>query len=195
MIATVGAFAHGDDMQDPNIVGRALASRMLDYGLVFGASAGVQALTEATLGVPSVDWFVDRSWLLSAWAVTTMSAPMWTYNTLLVSGPRQATLGHRASGVSVVTLDGHPVSAGRSLLRSAVMFVGWELAHVSMFVPRNLATDDPADWQYVGLVAANAYLVAEIVTIIATGGRRSIADLVVGTRLVRTASRPSPATR
>ena len=54
----------------------------------------------------------------------------------------------------MVTLDGQPVSAGRSLLRSAVMFVGWELAHVSMFVPRNLATDDPAAWQYVGLIAA-----------------------------------------
>ena len=95
----------------------------------------------------------------------------------------------------MVTLDGQPVSPGLSLLRSAVMFMGWELAHVAMFVPRNFATDEAAAWQYVGLVAATTYLVADIVTIVATGGRRSIADLVVGTRLVRTTSPSSPVTK
>jgi uncharacterized RDD family membrane protein YckC len=195
MIGTAGTFAHGDDIHDPNIVGRAPASRMLDYGIIFGASAGLQTLTAATIGVPSFDWFVDRSWLLSVWTVTTMSVPMWTYNTALVAGPIQATLGHRAFGVSVVTLDGQPVSVGRSLVRSAVMFMGWELAHVAMFVPRNFATDEAAPWQYVGLVAATTYLVADIVTIVATGGRRSIADLVVGTRLVRLSAEASTAGR
>ena len=194
-ICTAGTSAQGDDIHDPNIVVRVLASRMLDYGIILGASAGIQTLTTATLGVPSVDWFVDRSWLLSVWTATTMSVPMWTYNTALVAGPRQATLGHRALGVSVVTLDGQPVSPGLSLLRSAVMFMGWELAHVAMFVPRNFATDEAAAWQYVGLVAATTYLVADIVTIVATGGRRSIADLVVGTRLVRTTSPSSPVTK
>jgi uncharacterized RDD family membrane protein YckC len=194
-LGTLGTFAQGNDIHDPSIVARALASRMLDYGVIFGASAGIQTLTAATLGVPSVDWFVDRSWLLSIWTATTMSVPMWTYNTALVAGPRQATLGHRALGVSVVTLDGQPVSAGRSLLRSAVMLMGWELAHVAMFVPRNFATEDAAPWQYVGLVAATAYLMADIVTVVATGGRRSIADLVVGTRLVRETSPSSPATK
>lgn len=192
-VGTAGTFAQGDDIHDPNIAARALASRMLDYGIVFGASAGIQTLTAVTLGVPSVDWFVGQSWLLSIWTATTMSVPMWTYTTALVAGPRQATLGHRALGVSIVTLDGQTVSAGLSLLRSAVMFIGWELAHLAMFVPRNFATDDAARWQYVGLVAATAYLIADIVTIVATGGRRSIADLVVGTRLVRTTSPSSPA--
>ena len=185
-VGAAPALAQANDLPDPNIAGRAIASRMLDYALVFGASAGIQTLTASTVGVPSADWFSDQSWLLSAWAAATMSAPMWVYNTMLVAGPRQATLGHRVTGVSVVSLDGRAVSAGQSLIRSAVMFAGWELAHLAMFVPRNFATDDAATWQYVGLVAATAYLVADIVTIVATGGRRSIADLVVGTRLART---------
>lgn len=165
------------------LVGQALLSRFVDYGLMFGASAGLQALTSATLGVPSVDWFIDASPRLTFWAMATMSLPMWIYNTSLTSGIRQATLGHRLVGVRLDTDDGSPVSPGRALLRSAVMFAGWELAHIAMFVPRNFAIDEAASWQYVGLIAATGYLVADIVTIIATRGRRSIADIVAGTHL------------
>jgi uncharacterized RDD family membrane protein YckC len=185
VLSIAGAYGQDYGNQDQSIVGRALASRIVDYGLVFGASAGIQTLMSVTLGVPSIDWFVDRSWLLSIWAVSTMSIPMWIYNTSLVASSRQSTLGHRLSGVAVAVIDGQRVSFGRSLLRSAFMFLGWELAHMAMFIPRNFVLEDAAPWQYAGLVAATAYLVADVVAVIATGGRQSIADLVAGTRLVR----------
>ncbi len=185
VVGIAGAGAHDAQSPSESFVLRAVGSRVIDYGLVFGASAGVQALTALTLGAPSADWFANESWSLSAWAAATMSAPMWTYTTLLVRSSPQSTIGHRATGLRVVTTNGEPISFTRSLARSAVMFAGWELAHIALFIPRNVATDTPAPWQLAGLLAATGYLVADIVTVIATGGQASIADLAVGTRLVR----------
>ena len=162
----------------------ALLSRGIDYGLIFGASGGIQLITAALLGVPSADWFIDNSPLLSLWAGLTMSLPMWTYNSVLVSAPHAGTLGQRITRVRVVTDDGDPLTFGHSLLRTAILFAGWELSHVAMFIPRNLATDEPASWQYVGVSMGTLYLVSDIIAIIATGGRKSLADLAVGTRLV-----------
>ena len=164
----------------------ALLSRTLDYGLVFGTSAGIQFITASTLGVPSADWFANKSPLLSLWAGLTMSLPMWTYNSVLVATPHSGTLGQRLTQVRVVTDNGEPLTFGHSLLRTAVLFAGWELSHIAMFVPRNIATDEPAAWQLVGLSLGTLYLVSDLVTIVATGGRKCLADLLVGTRLVST---------
>lgn len=172
-------------MRETNVALGALGSRLIDYGLVFAATAGVQAATSATIGVPSAEWFLEQSWLLSAWVMATMSLPMWIYNTATVAGPQQATLGLRMVGLSVESSSGSSISIGTSLLRSAFMFLAWELANIAMFVPENFALSEPHPWQYIGLIAANLYLITDIVVIIATGGRRSIADFVAGTRLVQ----------
>ena len=169
-----------------NLVLPALVSRGIDYGLIFGASAGIQLITSNALGVPSAEWFADNSPLLSLWAVLTMSLPMWTYNSLLVSAPQLGTLGQRAVGVRVITNDGEPLTFARSLLRTAVLFAGWELSHLAMFIPRNITTNEAAAWQLVGLSLGSLYLVSDIIAIVTTGGRRSLADLSVGTRLVST---------
>lgn len=160
-----------------------LGSRVIDYGLIFGASAGIQMLTAYTLNAPSVAWFANESPRLSAWVGLTMSLPMWSYNTLLVAEPQRGTIGQRLTGIQVVQDSGEPIGLGRSLARSAIMFLGWELSHIAMFVPHNFATDEPVPWQYVALTAGSIYLIAEIVTIVFTGGRKSIADALLGTRI------------
>ncbi len=168
-----------------SIVARALVSRLVDYGLVVGGSAGLQFLTSAAFGVPSPRWFEEDTWRLSAWAGLTMSVPLWTYFTLMDAGPSSATLGKRWMGIEVRKDDGSRLTVTRSLLRTAVTFVGWELAHVSMFVPRNFVTDTPAAWQSIGLSVATAWLLADFVVTIVTRGRKGLADVIVGTHLVR----------
>lgn len=170
---------------EPPIVGRALLARFTDYALVVGGSAGLQFLTSQTVGVPSPQWFETRTWRLSAWTMATVSVPLWTYFTLLDAGPSSATLGKRLFGLRVENDDGTELSLSKSLLRTAVTFAGWELAHVAMFVPRNFVTDTPATWQYVGMSIATAWLVADLVVTVATGGHKGIADLLLGTRSVR----------
>ncbi len=164
----------------------ALLSRAVDYGLIFGASAGIQIISASAFGVPSADWFADTSPLLSLWAVLTMSVPMWTYNSVLVAAPRTGTVGQRVTRVRVVTDSGEPLVFGHSILRTAILFAGWEISHIAMFIPRNIATDQPALWQYVGVSLGTLYLVSDLVAIVATGGRKSLADLLMGTRLVST---------
>ncbi|MBX5482814.1 MAG: RDD family protein [Myxococcaceae bacterium] len=169
-----------------SILWRNLGARVIDDGLVVGGSAGIQFLTSAAFGAPSASWFETRRWRLSAWTMLTMSIPLWTYFTLLDAAPSSATLGKRLLGIHVVNDDGTGLSVPRSLLRTALSLIGWDLAHVSMFVPRNFARANPVPGQYVGLCVATAWLVADLVVTVVTGGHKGLADLILGTKIVRT---------
>ena len=48
------------------------------------------------------------------------------------SGPHRATWGKRRQGLTVLTVDGAPLSGGRALARSVVkVFVPWQLGHLT----------------------------------------------------------------
>lgn len=184
-IGTARAQTPSPSTGDESVLLRALGARLFDYGLVVGGSAAIQFGTSAAFGVPSPAWFEQDTARLSGWAALTMSVPLWTYFTVLDAAPFNATLGKRLFDLRVMNDDGSPLSLPTSLLRTALTFVGWELAHVAMFIPRNFVTQDPAAWQPIGLSVATAWLVLDLLVTVVTGGRKGMADLIVGTRVVR----------
>jgi uncharacterized RDD family membrane protein YckC len=74
--------------------------------------------------------------------------PVMLYFTLLESSVAAATWGKRRMGIKVVRVDGAPLTRARALLRSAIKFAPWQLAHTCLFhIPGwPFATETPPTW-------------------------------------------------
>lgn len=80
-----------------------------------------------------------------ALAFVTLTAPVVLYFAISESSRRQATLGKRVVGMRVVSRSGRRLKFRRSLLRSAVKFAPWELAHVAIWhSPGRPFVDEPS---------------------------------------------------
>ena len=110
-VAPVSVFESGTPVRFAGFWTR-LAAYLLDsviaLGLLFGA-----AVAGAMVGMP-----MGRADGFAFWGLLAGSVAVLFYNTLLESGPRQATLGKRAVGVLVTSRDGHRISFERALGRA-----------------------------------------------------------------------------
>jgi uncharacterized RDD family membrane protein YckC len=84
--------------------------------------------------------FSDRTGVISTYpslfdflAFLTVILPVVLYFTLQESSPKMASWGKRRMGLQVVTGSGARLDFGRALLRSAVKFLPWQIAHTSLF--------------------------------------------------------------
>lgn len=89
-----------------------------------------------------------------------VTLPVLLYFALSEASTRRATWGKRRMRLEVTDASGHRLGTGRSIARTAVKFVPWELAHTCVWQIR--FAEDPASpvytWGFVGvwiLVAAN----------------------------------------
>jgi uncharacterized RDD family membrane protein YckC len=117
----------------------------------------------------------------------TLTLPVLLYFALAEAARRQATLGKQAVGVKVVTQDGGRPTLRRSLARSAVKFLPWELAHAALWVGEGVPFTaslvlTPLSW---GLLAtANLLAIGYLVSLF-VGTRRTPYDRLAGTVVVR----------
>jgi uncharacterized RDD family membrane protein YckC len=113
-----------------------------------------------------------------------LTLPVILYFALSESSRRQATIGKRFMTLRVTTISGQRISAGRSLLRSAVKFAPWELAHTAIWqIPGQPFVSEPTVLNFVGfLIAMGA--VAWYVASLFVGSRRTPYDRVAGTKVV-----------
>lgn len=119
-------------------------------------------------------------------AFLTTVLPVTLYFGLQEGGRAQATWGKRRAGLQVRTRAGAPVSRPRALLRAAVKFAPWQLAHSSLIhIPGwPTAPTAPAPWVIAGLAFAQA-LVLVSVLLLCTRSRRALHDRAAGTVVVR----------
>jgi uncharacterized RDD family membrane protein YckC len=117
-------------------------------------------------------------------ALLTLTLPVVLYFAVLESSRWGGTFGKRALGLRLVTVEGRRVPLQRSLLRSAVKFAPWELAHTMLWhtpgwslAPRPTAVN----WSGFGLalLLSGGYLLA-----LFGKARRAPYDRVAGTRVV-----------
>jgi uncharacterized RDD family membrane protein YckC len=155
--------------------------------LAFGLDYLVIAAYIATLTAAS---FAVRQFLqLSIGSPTTLRERLLghaiAFFSLMEASVHQATVGKRALGLRVVTTQGGRVPVGRALLRSALKFAPWELAHTALWhtpgVFTATAAPTPINWVGYGLsvVGAGWYIVSLFV-----GSRRTPYDRAAGTRVV-----------
>lgn len=162
-----------------------------------------------------IDWLLILSWMAVLFGasmvivVTTGSLPNWlAYGTAVAqligfavlvlpvgiylwateSSAAQATVGKRAMGLRVVTLEGGRPGRGRILVRTVVKLLPWEWAHFwvwqLMAIVLTGGTDVPG-WIVAGLTSAYLVPLVYILVVAFQRDRRGPHDLVAGTRVVR----------
>lgn len=156
---------------------RRLRATLGDVVLVLPWVAFAGAVGLALRGVDAVpDTPVGRDLL----ALATLVAPVTVTAAWFESGPRGATPGKRWAGLHVVGADGGGLDRRTAVLRSAVRFLPWQLAHTAVFHLVD-GSGSPA-WFVVSGLAQATVLVSW--GLVARDGR-ALHDRVVGARVVR----------
>jgi uncharacterized RDD family membrane protein YckC len=160
---------------------RRIAAWMVDYflvavymGMLFFATF---ILTGGTCQVPGVTDPGARQ-LLGA---VTLTLPVVLYFAIAEASARQGTIGKLATRLHVTDTGLGRIGFGRSLLRSGLKFLPWELAHTAVHrVPKT--GDIPAlVW---AALAGSLGLAAVYLFGLFVGRGRTLYDVIAGTRVV-----------
>jgi uncharacterized RDD family membrane protein YckC len=150
--------------------------------------------------VSTIAWFgllgrvpveAQRSpWLYDLLAFTTLMLPVILYFGLCEASSAQATWGKRRVGLVVVSSRGDRLSIGRSLMRSGLKFLPWQIAHTCLFhIPGWPAAPGPIPTLVMGGLALAYGLVGlYLVGLVIPPAHRTAYDWVAGTRVVTAAS-------
>ena len=113
-----------------------------------------------------------------------ITLPVTLYFALCEASVRQATWGKRRMGLEVTDLAGGHLSRQRSLGRSALKFVPWELAHACIWQIA-FARDPSAPVYVVGFALVWLLVCANVVSLQVSPTRQTLYDRMVGTLVSR----------
>jgi uncharacterized RDD family membrane protein YckC len=117
-------------------------------------------------------------------AFFSLTLPVILYFAIAESSRWQATVGKRVLGLRVHTVTSAQVSLGRSLARSTIKFLPWEIAHTAIWhVPGQPFVSMPAPINFLGYAVALAGA-GVFVAAVFRGRGRTPYDLVAGTMVV-----------
>jgi uncharacterized RDD family membrane protein YckC len=150
----------------------------MDLWVVVGWAAFSGAIG-GVLRLLDLDFHTPTAWDIYAFA--TLVAPVAVTFALMEASPRQATPGKRRLGLVVIDVEGNRLTRSRSLARSAVKFAPWQMAHTAVF---QLLAGSTAVAFIVLSIAAQALVVASIVTMALDSQHRALHDLIARTRVV-----------
>lgn len=169
--------------------GKRLAAFALDYLVIAGyivvLSIGSSLVWQSVGGVP--DPTQGGAWRFDLLAFVTLVLPVILYFALSEASRAQATPGKRRLGLRVETREGQPLTKGRSLLRSSLKFLPWQIAHTSLFhVPGwPMAPEAPPAWVVGGFVLAFGLVATYLAGLFFSPVHRTLYDWAAGTRVVR----------
>ena len=129
----------------------------------------------------------DRPVLFDGVAFLTVILPVILYFTWSESSEKKATWGKRRLRLQVVTTEGDRSSFGRALLRSAVKFLPWQMAHTGLFhIPGwPLAVTTIPTWVVTVFIILYALLAVYFLTLLVRPHRTPY-DWIAGTMVVST---------
>ena len=167
---------------------RRLAAFGLDY-LVIAAYVVVLTLVSVTvtsqLSGPNPQ-SRTHPWLFDLLAFATLVLPVVLYFALSEASRYQSTWGKRRMGLVAITIGGQRLSTGRSLARSVVKFLPWQLAHTSLFhIPGwPGAVETIPGMAAAGLWVASLLATASVASLFVFADRRTLYDRLAGTAVV-----------
>lgn len=172
-----------------NLVIRRLLAFGLDYLVIFGylvvlAGVSIGVLSSGLRGAYSAAW--STAWSAELMGFLLLTLPVVLYFAILESTTAGATLGKRVLRLGVRALDGTQFRFHRSLLRSAVKFLPWELAHFTIwhYVYATTARAQPAAWTMISLGFVYMLVAAYLITLAAGRSHRTIYDRLAGSSVV-----------
>jgi uncharacterized RDD family membrane protein YckC len=134
------------------------------------------------------NWLENGTAVAQLLGFATLVLPVGIYLWATESSRSQATVGKRALGLRVVTMDGGRPSRARILVRTVVKLLPWEWAHFwvwqLMAIVLTGGTEIPG-WVVAGLISSQVLPVAYVLCVAFQRARRGPHDLVAGTRVVR----------
>lgn len=112
--------------------------------------------------------------------------PAILYFAIQEGGQYHATKGKRRAGIEVAAADGGSPGLDRALVRSALKFAPWQLAHTSLFhIPGwPFAPAAPGGWVMLGLFTAQGLVVIYVLLILITKSHRTLYDRASGTMVI-----------
>ena len=166
-----------------------LTAFFFDYLVILGYLVALAIVgTFLALGPLADEWSALVSTPLQndflAFLVTVL--PVAAYFALSEGSAAGATWGKRRVGLKVVALDGQPLGRGQALVRAAVKFIPWQMAHTALFnIPGfPVATGDPPGWT-VWLLGGMWIIVGiYLVGLTRLGGGRTIYDRLSASRVI-----------
>jgi uncharacterized RDD family membrane protein YckC len=138
----------------------------------------------AALALGSVATRLTSAGEWHAFLLATVSLPCWIYYAALEASPRQATLGKRRLGIHVADVYGARIGVARSLVRTGVKLLPWELTHISLCYPEPVFVtgEIPMPRLLFGVYAlGGVYVASSLMTL----KKQSVHDLIAGTYVVR----------
>lgn len=115
---------------------------------------------------------------LSGFLLVTL--PVTLYFALGESSPQKATWGKRRLGLQVTDKDGERLSVWRSLARTTLKFIPWEIAHTFVWTIAFSPADTPP-WANAGIILVYALIGLNLAFLIFTKKHQTIYDLLAGT--------------
>lgn len=125
--------AHGAEATALATLPRRLAAFGLDYLIVSLYIAALSLLGFAASGSPVLERILERPLTAQLFGFALLTLPVVLYFAVSEGSARQATPGKRVLGLRVATVLGDRLPWSRSLLRSALKFLPWEIAHTCLW--------------------------------------------------------------
>lgn len=112
----------------------------------------------------------------------TVTLPVSLYFALSEASPRQATWGKRRLHLQVSDTAGARLSLPRALLRTALKFISWELAHTCIW-QLSAGASEPSPLILYGFILVWVLVGANLLSLLLTPRRQALYDLLAGTQV------------
>ena len=143
-----------------------------------------------TFGPSAAEWqaFMSDPVRADLFAFAVLVLPVILYFALNERSEARATWGKRRAGIEVVGPSGGRIGLGRSLVRSGLKFLPWQMAHTAMLhIPGfPMSPGEPPAWSTPLLVGTWSLVALYLFGLTRFGGRRTLYDRAAGTTVVRT---------
>jgi uncharacterized RDD family membrane protein YckC len=112
-----------------------------------------------------------------------VTLPITLYFALSESSPRQAAWGKGKMGLRVIRVDGTRLSFARSLGRTALKFIPWELSHTLIWQLR-FSTPAREGWSNAGFIFVWLLIAVYLLSLWLSKSHQALYDRLVGTYVV-----------
>ncbi|HEU4793561.1 MAG TPA: RDD family protein [Nitrolancea sp.] len=169
------------------IIVRRAAAYAIDVAIAYGIFLAIQTGISPLRNQFGSNWMASAP-LFEGYILLTISLPVWCYFAFSESSSWRATIGKRLLGLCVTDVSGKRLGLGRSVLRTAVKLLPWDLAHLTIALPAPLFIDPNSgalDWTRgefrLGFIVVYALIGITVVTMLRTSRRQALHDLAAST--------------
>ena len=113
-----------------------------------------------------------------------VTLPVTLYFAISESSASQATWGKRRLKLKVIDRDGNQIGSGRSLARTLLKFIPWELSHTLIW-QIYFSTQIESIWINYGFTLAYLLIGLNIASLLLTKSHQTLYDLLTNTYVIR----------